>query len=162
MLDAAPHQLIFYPCVQRSFPFSYGIFLDFYTINSTFEKGSSTSLALVGSLSSGVLYLTSPIVLPIINRYPWHKRHAMTLGVFLCVSGLIGAAFSTKVWHLIITQGVMYSIGGSKSDHLLAYGGVCTHLLCRPTLFPNVVVSFRMVCQEKGPSKPVSNSPLPR
>ncbi|KAJ3788249.1 MFS general substrate transporter [Lentinula aff. detonsa] len=96
-----------------SFPFSYGIFLNFYATDPSFEHYSSASLALVGSLSSGVLYLTSPIILPIINRYPWHKRNAMILGVILCVSGLVGAAFSTKVWHLIITQGILYSIGGS-------------------------------------------------
>ncbi|KAE9398983.1 MFS general substrate transporter [Gymnopus androsaceus JB14] len=96
-----------------SFPFSYGVFLNFYTTDPTFKNDSSTSLALVGSLSSGLLYLTSPIVLLVINRYPWHKRNAMILGVVLCVSGLVGAAFSTKIWQLIITQGIMYSLGGS-------------------------------------------------
>ncbi|KAE9395387.1 MFS general substrate transporter [Gymnopus androsaceus JB14] len=96
-----------------SLPFSYGVFLDFYTTDSAFANDSSTLLALVGSLSSGLLYLTSPIVVSITNRYPWHKRNAMILGVILCVSGLVAAAFSTKIWQLIITQGIIYSLGGS-------------------------------------------------
>ncbi|KAF9060264.1 major facilitator superfamily domain-containing protein [Rhodocollybia butyracea] len=94
-------------------PFSYGVFLNFYTTDPDLKQYSSSSLALVGSMASGVLYLSSPVVLPIINRFPRHKRTVMILGILLCVSGLIGAAFSTKIWHLIITQGFMYSLGGS-------------------------------------------------
>ncbi|KAF9071401.1 major facilitator superfamily domain-containing protein [Rhodocollybia butyracea] len=94
-------------------PFSYGVFLNFYTTDPDLKRYSSASLALVGSLASGVLYLSSPIVLLIINRFPRHKKTAMILGITLCVSGLTGAAFSTKNWHLIITQGIMYSLGGS-------------------------------------------------
>ncbi|KAF8830980.1 hypothetical protein HHX47_DHR1000120 [Lentinula edodes] len=82
-------------------------------MNPDFQHYSSSSLALVGSLSSGVLYLTSPVIIPIINRYPWHKRNAMILGVILCVSGLVGAAYANKMWHLILTQGIIYSVGGS-------------------------------------------------
>ncbi|KAJ3913037.1 MFS general substrate transporter [Lentinula edodes] len=96
-----------------SFPFSYGVFLNFYATDPDFQHYSSSSLALVGSLSSGVLYLTSPVIIPIINRYPWHKRNAMILGVILCVSGLVGAAYANKMWHLILTQGIIYSVGGS-------------------------------------------------
>ncbi|KAF9071441.1 major facilitator superfamily domain-containing protein [Rhodocollybia butyracea] len=80
---------------------------------SRLETVSLILLALVGSLSSSVLFLSSPIVLPITNRFPRHKRAVMISGILLSVSGLVGAAFSTKIWHLIITQGIMYSLGGS-------------------------------------------------
>ncbi|KAF5388983.1 hypothetical protein D9757_005084 [Collybiopsis confluens] len=111
-----------------SIPFSYGIFLDFYTTspNSSFSSSSGTStstLALVGSLSSGLLYLTSPIILPLINRYPWYKTHTMVMGLVLCVAGLVGAAYVESVQGLIITQGIMYSLGGS-----LLYFPITTYL----------------------------------
>ncbi|KIK52303.1 hypothetical protein GYMLUDRAFT_970230 [Collybiopsis luxurians FD-317 M1] len=96
-----------------SLPFSYGIFLNFYTSDPDFERYPSSSLALVGSLCNGILYLTSPIILLIINRYPRYKKNAIILGVVLCVSGLLGAAFARTISHLIITQGIMFSIGGS-------------------------------------------------
>lgn len=38
----------------------------------------------------------------------------MAAGVTLSVAGLVGAAFSTKPWQLVITQGMLYAIGGSE------------------------------------------------
>ncbi|KAF5381411.1 hypothetical protein D9757_009076 [Collybiopsis confluens] len=107
----------------RSLPFSYGIFLNFYASDPDFRHYPSSSLALVGSLCNGILYLSSPIVLPIINRYPWHKRNTMILGAILCVGGLVGAAFARTFVHLIITQGIMFSVGGS-----LVYYPMSTYL----------------------------------
>lgn len=31
----------------------------------------------------------------------------------MVVSALVAASFATEVWHLIITQGIFYAIGGS-------------------------------------------------
>ncbi|KIK61871.1 hypothetical protein GYMLUDRAFT_558062 [Collybiopsis luxurians FD-317 M1] len=130
-----------------SFPFSYGIFLNFYTTSptSSFLHSSSSTLALVGSLSSGLLYLSSPIVLPIINRYPWYKRHVMILGVVLCVAGLIGAAYAETVTGLIVTQGVMYSLGGSGCLFFFFFEDFDRERLMNPVrrlvVFPNDDVS---------------------
>jgi hypothetical protein len=38
----------------------------------------------------------------------------MGIGLVLAVSGLAGAAFATEVWHLVLTQGILYSLGGSQ------------------------------------------------
>lgn len=34
-------------------------------------------------------------------------------GLIVVVSALIASSFSTHLWHLILTQGVLYAIGGS-------------------------------------------------
>ncbi|KIY65693.1 MFS general substrate transporter [Cylindrobasidium torrendii FP15055 ss-10] len=95
-----------------SYPFSYGVFLDHYATHE-FSHVSSSSLSLVGSLCTGLMYFASLIIMPVIYRYPWYKRHIMWLGVALCTAGLIGAAFATELWHLLLTQGIMYALGGS-------------------------------------------------
>lgn len=97
----------------RSFPFSYGVFLNYYTTH-TFKDSPSSLLALVGSLSTGIMYLSAVIITPIVSRYPRQKKNIMAVGVTFCVTGLIGAAFSTKPWQLVITQGIIYAIGGSE------------------------------------------------
>ncbi|ESK90862.1 mfs monocarboxylate [Moniliophthora roreri MCA 2997] len=70
-------------------------------------------LAIVGSVSSGLLYLSSIVILLLVNRYPWYKRQVMVFGLAIAVAGLVGAAYSTEPWQLVLTQGVMYSLGGS-------------------------------------------------
>ncbi|KAJ7091979.1 MFS general substrate transporter [Mycena belliarum] len=95
-----------------SYPFSYGVFLEHYETH-VFPDAPSSVLALVGSMSTGIIYLTSWLILPIIARYPSLKKPLMALGVVFCVTGLIGAAFVSQPWQLVLTQGVIYALGGS-------------------------------------------------
>ncbi|KAJ6538885.1 MFS general substrate transporter [Mycena vulgaris] len=95
-----------------SYPFSYGVFLEHYKTH-VFPDAPSSTLALVGSMSTGIIYLTSWMILPLIARYPTIKKPLMVLGVVFCVAGLIGAAFATQPWQLVLTQGVVYALGGS-------------------------------------------------
>jgi MFS family permease len=76
---------------------------------------STNTLAIVGSISTGLLFLSSPFVLYLVNQFPRYKRKTMMLGVVLCVAGLLGAAFATEPWQLMLTQGAIYSLGGSEN-----------------------------------------------
>lgn len=38
----------------------------------------------------------------------------MWLGILLVAAGLCGAAFASQSWVLILCQGVLYALGGSK------------------------------------------------
>ncbi|KAF5373761.1 hypothetical protein D9758_000934 [Tetrapyrgos nigripes] len=114
-----------------SLPLSYGVFLNYYSTH-TFPQASQSILAAVGSISSGLMYLSSPVVLPLLNRFPWYKRKAMLVGLFLCLGGLLGAAFAREPWQLILTQGVIYAIGGS-----LLY-------------FPTMTYTFEWFSERKG------------
>ncbi|KAJ7646749.1 MFS general substrate transporter [Roridomyces roridus] len=95
-----------------SYPFSYGVFLDYYKTH-IFPTAPTSILALVGSMSTGIIYLSSWLVLPVISRFPALKKPLMALGVVFCVAGLVGAAFATEPWQLVLTQGVIYAVGGS-------------------------------------------------
>ncbi|KAL5631395.1 hypothetical protein ACGC1H_007046 [Rhizoctonia solani] len=94
-------------------PFSYGVFLNHYTSHHLFDGPQEALLPLVGTLSSGIIYLTSIFVMPLLMRYPQHRQTMMWAGAALCVVAMVGAAFSSRVWHLILTQGIIYSIGGT-------------------------------------------------
>ncbi|KAH7103725.1 MFS general substrate transporter [Auriculariales sp. MPI-PUGE-AT-0066] len=110
-----------------SLPFSYGVFLNYYNSHrlgsatpssvsgepSTNKAEQSSTLALVGTLATGIMYLAYPFVLRTTSLYPWYCRHIMAAGLLLCVAGLCGAAFSSRPWHFIVTQGIVYSLGGS-------------------------------------------------
>ncbi|KAF9267456.1 MFS general substrate transporter [Marasmius fiardii PR-910] len=92
-------------------PFTYGVFLDFYK-TEVFPAASPGLIALPGSLCNGILYLSTIYIMPLISRFPMYKFQVMIVGYVICISGLVGAAFATKVEHLVVTQGVLYAVGG--------------------------------------------------
>ncbi|KAE9408727.1 MFS general substrate transporter [Gymnopus androsaceus JB14] len=98
-------------CFLWGLPFSYGVFLKYYS--DTMKHSSLTLLTLVGTLSTGILYISSLLLLPLLNRYPHQKKRVMLVGYGLSVSGLVGAAFARNAGELILTQGILFSTGGS-------------------------------------------------
>lgn len=101
--------------VVWSFPYAFGIFLTAYLEDPAYasQPRASTLLPLVGTLSTGVIYLTGPIIYPYIARYPQHRRPCLWIGGLMCWSSLLGASYATKVEQLVALQGVMYALGGS-------------------------------------------------
>lgn len=59
------------------------------------------------------MYLFAPISLYILERFPSIRRVSSIFGLGLVLIALIGASFASHAWHLIVTQGVLYAIGGS-------------------------------------------------
>ncbi|KAK0232825.1 MFS general substrate transporter [Armillaria fumosa] len=115
-----------------SYPFSYGVFLNYYTSHEPFQNTPSSLLALVGSLSTGLMYFASLIILPVFSRFPAHKKKGMYVGLALCVAGLFGAAFAKTSGVLVLTQGILYSVGGSM------------------LYFPTMTYTFEWFSERKG------------
>ena len=46
-------------------------------------------------------------------RSPSIQRPCLIVGVIILCLSMIAASFASKVWHLILTQGVVYGIGSS-------------------------------------------------
>ncbi|KAG8993540.1 hypothetical protein FRB90_000671, partial [Tulasnella sp. 427] len=108
-----------------SIPFSYGVFLNYYNVVLFAPDDPQLYfLPIVGTLSSGIIYFGSLIIMPLMLRYPAQKRRMTFAGVVFCVLGLVGAGFSTRPLHLVLTQGIIYSIGGN-----LLYFPVFTYLM---------------------------------
>lgn len=59
------------------------------------------------------MYLGAPFTFAVLQRYPTRRRHCSILGLSIITFALIISSFSTRVWHLILTQGVLYAIGGT-------------------------------------------------
>ncbi|KAL0069750.1 hypothetical protein AAF712_003019 [Marasmius tenuissimus] len=93
--------------------FTYGVFLDFYKTHD-FPNSSPGLIALPGSLCNGILYLSTIFIMPFVFRFPEYNNKAMGVGYIICLAGLVGAAFSVEAWHLVVTQGVLFSLGGSN------------------------------------------------
>jgi hypothetical protein len=47
------------------------------------------------------------------QRWPLLLRRSLAIGLLIVVLAVFLASFATKVWHLILTQGILYAIGGN-------------------------------------------------
>ncbi|KAI8632440.1 major facilitator superfamily domain-containing protein [Xylariaceae sp. FL1651] len=93
------------------FSMSYGVFQEYYLGHWTLA-GSPDLTGIVGTTSNGVLYLSMPFLFAAFTRR-WARRRqtAAVAGALLASISFILSSFSTHVWHLVATQGVLAALG---------------------------------------------------
>ena len=99
------------PKPTAGFAMTYGVFQEYYSSNWTLQ-GSRSATGIIGTTFNGVMYLSMPLLFALFTRRWARKRQTAALcGTALtCVSFLL-SSFSTEVWHLVATQGVLAPLG---------------------------------------------------
>ena len=95
------------------FAMSYGVFQEYYSDNRTF-RGNRANTGIIGTTFNGVIYLSIPFLSALFTRRWASKRQIAALcgAALTCISFFL-SSFSTDVWHLVATQGVMAALGCS-------------------------------------------------
>ncbi|KAJ5728736.1 Major facilitator superfamily domain general substrate transporter, partial [Penicillium malachiteum] len=88
----------------------FGVFQEYYSAHDVLQ-GNKGDLATVGTTSTGILYLLSPITFTLLTRYPRLQAWCAPTGLIITVVGSLLSSFSTQIWHLIATQGVICALG---------------------------------------------------
>ncbi|KAA1467846.1 MFS general substrate transporter [Dentipellis sp. KUC8613] len=94
---------------------TYGVYQEFYTSPQSNIKdgpGQDALVSLVGTIGSGLTWSGSIFVNPLIARVKNLKLITLS-GVVIMSLGLVLASFATKLWHLFLTQSLLYGIGSS-------------------------------------------------
>ncbi|KAH9947008.1 MFS general substrate transporter [Amylocystis lapponica] len=91
---------------------SYGIFQVYYTTHPPFENTSSVGITATGTICIGLMYGEAILVSLAAGRYPDYVKPAMWVGLGLVCLSLLASSFATKVWHLILLQGIGVGAGG--------------------------------------------------
>ncbi|KAI0045443.1 MFS general substrate transporter [Auriscalpium vulgare] len=94
------------------FPFSYGVFQEWYISHPPFESASEASINAIGTVTIAIQYMEGIVLAFIAQRFPHWLRPMMIGGLVVCVASMLVSSFATKVWHLILLQGVLYGIAG--------------------------------------------------
>ena len=94
---------------RRNHPASQSLVLRQWYGFSTFAFTILTS----NSSIKGIMYLGAPFSFALLQRYPLHRRRFAVAGLAIMIISLVASSFATRVSHLILTQGVLYAIGGS-------------------------------------------------
>lgn len=120
----------------QGFPFSFGVFQEYYTTHEPFSLDPS-GIAAIGTSSTGIMYLSCPFLFAAFRRWPQIRRSCLLVGLVCSVLflpwlhlasimlllthrrkkvintvAIIASSFATAVSHLILTQGIMYALGG--------------------------------------------------
>jgi len=90
---------------------SYGVFQEYFSDKWTLAGGSELT-GIIGTTSNGIMYLSMPFLFALFTkRWARHRQKAAFCGAALTCLSFILSSFSTNVWHLVATQGVMSAIG---------------------------------------------------
>lgn len=91
---------------------SFGIFQEYYSRPpSPISSASSGTIATIGALQQGVMYLMMPFTFLILTKYPRLRQYCGPVGLLITTSSLTASAFVDSVAGLIATQGAIYSTG---------------------------------------------------
>ncbi|KAK7711200.1 hypothetical protein SLS57_008115 [Botryosphaeria dothidea] len=97
--------------VVWGFAFTFGVFQEYYSTHEPFV--GEKNVAVVGTTALGIMYLDLPVVFAVLQAFPRFKRWATSIGLVIMCLGLALSSFSSTTTHLIITQGIVYAVGGS-------------------------------------------------
>lgn len=90
---------------------TYGVLQEYYSTNWTLH-GNLAVTGIIGTTSNGVMYLSMPLLfLLFTKRWAQYRQSAALIGAALACLSFVLSAWSTHVWHLVATQGVMASFG---------------------------------------------------
>ena len=63
------------------------------------------------------MYFFTPFILGFCRRFPHRRRLCTILGWAFLPLTLVASSYAQKVWQLIVTQGILYAIGGCMLYH---------------------------------------------
>ncbi|KAF9186638.1 hypothetical protein BGZ51_001826 [Haplosporangium sp. Z 767] len=89
--------------------FVFGIFELHY--HHVFQDSTASSIAFVGTTGSAITYIAGFLSGMVADRFGFIPT--AFAGTIIMTLSLVLASFSTQLWHLYVTQGVMFGIGAS-------------------------------------------------
>ncbi|KAF9910181.1 hypothetical protein EC991_007108 [Linnemannia zychae] len=100
-----------YQMVSMGLCNSYGVFQSFYLTEMFKGKAIVFQLTWIGTLTMTILDALGPFTGAICDYFG--HRTTTLIGASIMTLSLVLAAFSTQIWHLYLTQGILYGAGTS-------------------------------------------------
>lgn len=89
--------------------YTWGVYLNHY--NEKVFPGQLSQLSWIGSICAALIFSIGPFNEFITAKLGYTKM--LAIGNIVCPLSLMLASISTQIWHLYLTQGVMFGIGAS-------------------------------------------------
>ncbi|KAG0380015.1 hypothetical protein BGX24_010614 [Mortierella sp. AD032] len=89
---------------------TFGVYQAYFLQSNTFPGALPTDISWVGSIGTAAMFIPGPFVAPLTRLVG--LKAVVAIGIFLASMGLICASFFTELWHLYLTQGFLFGVGG--------------------------------------------------
>ncbi|KAG1450916.1 hypothetical protein G6F46_002108 [Rhizopus delemar] len=89
--------------------YSWGVYLAYY--KTEVYIGQMSTLSWIGSICVALFFIIGPFNQLIIERMGY--KYMLATGTVCCTAALILASFAKEVWHVFLTQGVLFGLGAS-------------------------------------------------
>lgn len=93
-------------------PYSVGV-LHAYWVHEMFP-GSESTVTLAATLMNGMLLVAGGLFAPVLTFFAYHTTYIQLFGLACGTAALVGSAFATQAWHLVITLGFLYPMSMRK------------------------------------------------
>jgi MFS family permease len=94
---------------QRYQTQSFGVFLAYYINNDVFPGATSLDYAFIGGLNFSVAMLMAPVATKTCRHF--HIKYTLAAGIVCFSGGFIAASFTTEIWQLFLSQGILVGMG---------------------------------------------------
>ncbi|KAF9961551.1 hypothetical protein BGZ72_003157 [Mortierella alpina] len=92
--------------------FSWGIFQQLY--KTDLFPGQVSAVSWIGTLAFGCMYIVGGMFSLFAARIGY--RNMIWMGSVLVAGGCVAASFATEVWHLYLSQGILYGLGAAMAN----------------------------------------------
>ncbi|KAF8933175.1 hypothetical protein BGZ47_011002, partial [Haplosporangium gracile] len=89
---------------------TFGVYQAHFIQNNIFPGALATDISWVGSIGTAAMFIPGPFVAPLTRLLG--LKAVVAIGILLSSLGLILASFFTQLWHLYVTQGFLFGVGG--------------------------------------------------
>lgn len=88
---------------------AYGVYLSHYLSENLFPNANAIDFALIGGFNFSISMLVAPIVTILARRYG--IKVPMIIRAALFSAAHLSASFSTRIWQLYLSQGILLGFG---------------------------------------------------
>ncbi|KAF9926388.1 hypothetical protein FBU30_004020 [Linnemannia zychae] len=92
--------------------FSWGVFQQLY--KDEVFPGQTFAVSWIGTLAFGFMYIVGGVFSLFAAKIGYRKM--LLTGSILVSGGCVGASFANQVWHLYLTQGILYGLGAAMAN----------------------------------------------
>ncbi|KXS19648.1 MFS general substrate transporter [Gonapodya prolifera JEL478] len=91
----------------------FGLFQKNYLLGKDFSGSTNLQISVIGSIQIAGITVLAPLAGQLSDMYG--PSRVAVCGALLSVGGYIAASFSTSLWHLYLSQGLMFGLGSCFS-----------------------------------------------
>ncbi|KAF9410757.1 hypothetical protein BGZ94_001535, partial [Podila epigama] len=95
------------------FQFSWGVYQEYYLAENIFVGNTLSQVSWTGGIAAASVFLTGPFQASMTRR--WGLWTVIATGAVISGCGMILASFTTSLWQLYLTQGVLFGLGAGMA-----------------------------------------------